>query len=671
MMKKLLIGVAAVVVLLVAAVVAAPFLIPVDTLRDQAVAQVRNATGRELTVGGDVRLSLFPRLEIEVGDVAFANAPGAEEAEMASLSRLELQLELLPLLSGEVAVDSFVLVEPVIRLEVDPDGRPNWQFGPGGETATPSGEGAAPGGLPVSDIRLGDIRLVNGTVVYADARSGTEERVDQIDMTVSLPDLDSPLAAEGKVDWREKTIDMTVSVAEPRSLIEGRTSGVEVRIGSELINFSYAGQAANAETLKLDGGVEVQVTSLRDLAAWAGQPIEAAGDGLGPFRISGKVALAGPEIGFTEAEIGLDAIEARGEVKLDTGGAEPSLQGRLDVGRLDLNPYLPPELSGGQPAGTSQAPTDPAAADWSDEPIDFSALKAANVDFDLTVESILMRKVEIGRGAVSVRLQDGKLAARLTELNLYGGTGEGQIDIDATATVPAVAKTFKLTGIQAEPLLRDAADFDRLEGGGNVELSVTTAGGSQKAMVQALDGQGAVSFVDGAIRGINLAAMIRNVRSAFLDPSARAAQKTDFTELSGTFTITDGILENTDLAMKSPLLRLEGAGTADLPAKTLDYRIEPKVAATIEGQGGSEQTSGVMVPVLVTGPWHNLSYRPDLGGLVKEQIQDPARAVDALKDALPGLVKPQSPDSGPAEAPSPAPANPLDTLKGILGGGRN
>ena len=671
-MKKLIIGVAVVLALLVAAVVAAPFLIPVDTLRDQAVAQVRNATGRELTVGGDVRLSLFPRLEIEVGDVAFANAPGAGEAEMASLSQLQVQLELLPLLSGEVAVDSFVLVDPVIRLEMDAEGRPNWRFGEGGPATAPAGDGAGPGGLPVSDIRLGDIRLVNGTIVYTDARSGTEERVDNINMTVSLPDLDSPLAAEGKADWREKTIDMTVSVAELRSLIEGQPSGVEIRVDSEPVSLSYAGQAANAETLKIDGDVEVKVPSLRDLAAWAGQPIEAAGDGLGPFRIAGKVALAGPEIGFTDAEIGLDAIEARGEVKLDTGGAKPSLQGRLDVGRLDLNPYLPPELAGEQPSDAGQAPAGAAPTDWSDEPIDFSALNAANIDFDLTVESILMRKIEIGRSAVSIRLEDGKLAAKLAELNLYGGTGEGQVDIDASGAVPTVAKTFKLAGIQAEPLLRDAADFARLKGGGNMELSVTTTGMSQKAMVQALDGQGAVSFVDGAIKGINLAAMVRNVRSAFLDPAARAAQKTDFTELSGTFTITDGILENTDMAMKSPLIRLEGAGTSDLPAKTLDYRIEPKVAATIEGQGGREQAAGVMVPVLVTGPWHDLSYRPDLEGVLKEQIQDPARALDNLKETLPGLAKPQSPpDPGSGAAPAPAPANPLDTLRGILGGSRN
>jgi AsmA protein len=131
--------------------------------------------------------------------------------------------------------------------------------------------------------------------------------------------------------------------------------------------------------------------------------------------------------------------------------------------------------------------------------------------------------------------------------------------------------------------------------------------------------------------------MVRNVSSAFLDPGVREAQKTDFAELSGTFVIQNGILTNRDLLLLNPLLRLTGAGTADLPQRRVNYRIEPKVVATLEGQGGTTQASGVTVPVIVEGPWDDLTYRPDLAGLVEGVAKDPTKALEGAKKTIEGL----------------------------------
>jgi AsmA protein len=108
--------------------------------------------------------------------------------------------------------------------------------------------------------------------------------------------------------------------------------------------------------------------------------------------------------------------------------------------------------------------------------------------------------------------------------------------------------------------------------------------------------------------------MLRNVSSAFLDSGANAVQKTDFAELGGTFKITKGVATNTDLLLKSPLLRLTGKGRVNLPKRNVNYRLEPKLVATTKGQGGKAGGSGIMVPVVVQGPWDNISYTPDLAG---------------------------------------------------------
>ena len=145
---------------------------------------------------------------------------------------------------------------------------------------------------------------------------------------------------------------------------------------------------------------------------------------------------------------------------------------------------------------------------------------------------------------------------------------------------------------------------------------------------------GAVTFTDGAIKGINLVAMVRNIGSAFLDKEAPKTQKTDFAELSRSFQITKGILRNDDLLLLNPLLRLTGKGTADMPQRTVNYRIEPKVVGTIEGQRGASDAAGITVPVIVEGPWHDLPYRPDLAGMIGEVAKGPAKALEGAKETV-------------------------------------
>ena len=676
-MKKLLIGFAVVIVLIVAAAIAIPFLVPLETYKEEIAARVRDATGRELTIKGDIKFSLLPRIELEVDDVAFSNAPGASTEDMAKLAKLELRLKLMPLLSGEVAIDSFVLVDPVIQLEIDKQGRPNWAFAarPGGPA---DAEGARSGaarpaeatderGMALSELRLGDVRLVNGSVTYFDARSGAKQQLSKINMRLSLPDLDSPFAGAGDVTWNGKRVELKLDVAKPRRLLAGESTAVAINLAAEPVKLDYTGSITNADPVRIDGAIDLDVPSLRALAAWTGNPIEAPGGGLGPLSIKGKLAAAGPRLTFSDVEMALDAIAAKGELLVDAGRARPYLKARLEVARLDLNPYLPPEKPDGAPAEAG-GPAPKAAAGWSDDPIDLAALRGADADLALSVGSIAVRKIEVGKSVLTVELKNGRLTADLTELALYKGSGRGRIVLDGAGKVPAVETTFKLAGVEAEPLLRDAAGVERLSGTAAAELAFAGRGRSQRELIGTLNGRGAVTFADGAIKGINLGAMVRNLSSAFLDSQARETQKTDFSELSGTYTITNGIVRNTDLTLKSPLLRLSGAGTVDLPRRTVDYRVEPKLAMTTEGQGSRREVAGIMVPVVITGPWDDLSYRPDLGGMVKEQLKDPGKALESVKGLLRGLTGPGTSGEPATEEAEPAPiTNPLDALKGLFG----
>jgi AsmA protein len=674
-MKKTFVIIGSILVLAVVALLIVPALIPVDTYKSELLTQVEKATGRRARIDGEFSFSLLPQVEFTAGKFSIANAPGGKATTMISLDKLDVRVALLPLLSGTVVVDSFVLDKPVINLEVDSHGRPNWEFVPATEPLTDKGKSTLPAGrvsegkkgLGLAGLQLGDIRLVNGKIAFSDARTSGGQVIDAINMSISLPSLTSPLKADGSLVWNKEKISLKLGVDKPDEFLKGKSTGMTSLLSAGPLSLQFKGQVSSGIQIKASGAVNLDIPSVRKLANWLGQPLSAPNGGFGPLKIVGRVGIDGQKYSFTEAKLSLDKIEANGAFRYDASGKRPYLNARLDVGVLDLNPYLPPEKKVDSLAGQGGTGSSDRAAPqgWSNEPIDLSGLRQANADAVLNVAGLQARKIKVGKSQVTVALKNGRLVTELTEMALYNGSGKATIVADGGSVTPVVEAKLGLSGLQANPALKDAMDMDRIEGTLSVDLLVRTNGVSQRALVSALAGNGNVKFDNGAIRGINLGAMVRNASSAFLDPKAREQQKTDFAELSGTFKITNGILRNDDLALLSPLLRVAGKGTVDLPNQTVNYRIEPKVVTATQGQGGKTDAAGLMVPVVVSGPWHALSYRPDLAGMIGGIAKDPSKALEELKALVPGTSKSETP-SGPAGTTTPPP-DPADALKKLFG----
>jgi AsmA protein len=622
-LKKLLIGLGVIIVLLVAAILIIPAFIPIDTIKEQIASQVREQTGREFTINGEVSVSLLPNVALEVNDVVFGNAPGGRAAEMASLKTLEIDVKLFPLISGELAVNRFILIDPVINLEALPDGTANWQIG--GVGAAPADDSGGSGAPGLEKLQLGDVRLENGRITYFDAKTGTEQVLSDVNLSLDLKSIDAPFSADGSMVWQGEKIELSIRADTLNEVLQGGSTGTELKVAAAPINLDFKGSLTGGDAAGVAGEVALNVPSVRKMLAWTGNPMP-DGKGFELLDIKGKLAASAGKASFSDAAIAFDAIKGKGELAVDSSGAVPSVVGRLDLEQLDVNPYMPPA------AAEEESAAGP--SEWSDDPIDFSALRTANADFTLTAEGIKAQNIKIGRSALTIKLAGGKLVADLTELALYGGNGKGRITLDASGKVAAVKEEMSLNGIQAEPLLADAVGTDRLSGTGSLNFNLTASGASQRQMVKTLNGNGAFDFRDGALKGINLAAMVRNVSTAFLG-GEQEEQKTDFSELSATFTIKNGILSNNDLKMASPLFRVTGAGTADIPARTTDYTVTPKLVASTEGQGGTEGLAGISVPVIVSGPWHDLSYRPDLAGA----IGDPAELAKGAAGAVEGIVE--------------------------------
>jgi AsmA protein len=659
-MKKLLLIVLGLIVVLIGAALALPFVIPTDTYKQELTAAVERATGRQLTIQGPLHVSLLPAVALEAQNVRFANTQGAAEPDMAQLKALQVELKVLPLLHGSVEVARFVLVKPEIHLEIAKDGRPNWQFGPksaAGAKPAPAGGGPSGGtsNLPITDIKLGDIRIEDGALTFADARNGAAERVQAINLSLKLPDLQSPLKADGSLEYKGQTIKLDLGLQHPLAVIEGGNSPLQLVVDSKPVRFGFDGLVNGGAAPSAAGGLDLNVPSMRELAAWLGQPLNFQGQGLRTLSIKGKLDGSPRRVALTDVAIGLDQIAAKGELVADLGGQLPKINGRLDLGSVDLNPYLPPPTAEGRPpaatagqpagagqsssaAGATQAPasqqaaTQAAASGWSDEPIALPPLGGADVAFELTVDSLRVRALELGRTVLALTLHDGTLEAALKQFALYDGHGSGTLRIAAKNGVPTISEQFKLEGLQARLFLAAVANFDRLEGTANTELALTTQGRSERQLVQNLNGDGKVTVTNGAIAGINLPAMVRNAANAFLNAAAGETRKTEFADLHGTFKIKQGILSNDDMRLQASALRVSGHGQVDLPKRTVDYRIEPETMTTQKGQSEQQAVAGLLVPVIIRGPWDNLTYTPDVSSVVESAIKNPEAVKKQLQD---------------------------------------
>src|SRR5579872_256242 len=631
-MKKLLVAVLVIIALIIAAAVIAPFVVPVDTYKARLIAAVKESTGRDLRIDGPVSFHLLPSIELSADQVSFGNAPGGVAKNMARLKSLEVRLQLLPLLTGTVAVDTFVLVDPVISLEVEKDGRPNWEFG-GAAVPTPAPAKAAPataaagGGAltTLARLRIANLQIENGDVTYVDTRTGKRSELGAINLKVSMTGLDNPMSASGSVAWNKQTVNLDLSVGRPAAFEGGQPTPIKLKIASTPINFSFAGNGVGAPILKLDGDADLNIPSVRGLAAWAGQPMP-AGNGFGLLAIKGKVAIAGPKYAFGNAVIAFDAIKGNGGIEFDNGGAKPYIKGSLQLDDLNLNPYIgAPASSGAAPAPSGGAGGKSASAEqgWSTAPIDTSGLKVADADFFLGANSIEYHNIKVGKSALVVHLKDARLTADLTQLTLYKGTGQGKVTIDGSGTVPAIQETFALKGVDMQPLLHDAANVNLLAGNGSLDMAIDGRGRSQRDIISSLAGKGSLHLDKGKIEGVNIIGIMKNAAKALSMGLVGSGNDTDFSTLSGTYTITNGVLKNNDLQLVSSELPMSGAGTVDLPQRQVNYRLTPKVAGELA------------VPVLITGPWDNLSYRPDIGAILQQPGQLLNQGGKSLQQVVP------------------------------------
>ena len=255
-----------------------------------------------------------------------------------------------------------------------------------------------------------------------------------------------------------------------------------------------------------------------------------------------------------------------------------------------------------------------------------------DADVNINVRKTRVAHLEIGPSSLGLAFRDGVLNATLGGMELYDGHASGKLVLDAAKPVPAFTGDFVLDGVQAKPLLSDAAQFSLLEGQTKLNLQIAGAGASAETIKSSLTGQGSIAVSDGAIEGVDLTEMISQIGAGEVpDIRQGPGAKTAFTDLGGSFTIKSGIAETSNLQMTSPLLKVAAAGTVDLTQSTINMLANPEIVAGAEGQAGA--LAGLSVPVRIEGPFNRPTIRPELKGMFANP-EKAGKTVRQIGDAL-------------------------------------
>ena len=307
--------------------------------------------------------------------------------------------------------------------------------------------------------------------------------------------------------------------------------------------------------------------------------------------------------------------------------SKPLVKVDLDFQRLAIPLAKSPAGATGQP--------------WSDASIDVSGLNYVDAQIRISANEAVIGEARLAPLALDAKLAGGILKAGTANLGAYGGQVSGEVILDATSGAPSFAMHSDLVGVRALPLLQGLAEFDRIDGKLQAKLALRSAGTSQRALMANMQGTAFVSFQDGAIRGINVAQMIRSLTSGTLsgwqdNQNNSEAQSTDLSQLSASFRIDKGQAVTTDLNLIGPLVRVTGAGTIALDTKMMGFRVEPKLVMTTEGQGRTSEPVGFGIPVMIQGSWSQPRIFPDMAGM----LDNPDAAYAKLREMGKGLFGP-------------------------------
>jgi AsmA protein len=647
-----------------------------NDFREEISSSVKNQTGRDLTIAGDISLDVFPWLAVEVGESSLGNAPGFGDEPMASFERASFSVRLLPaILRREIVVGAADIESLRLNLEVNQSGVSNWEdlVPPEGTRDAGTSTASESGGR----IDVNSIGIIDATIRYANRESGETISINQLNLKIGrltgdgsdVPveaamqfdvqpsglggtlELDTKLAfnaANGELRLNSVTLDGTLEgVAAIPTTISLRTDGVEVSTNESLVTLqtvdltaldmhivadieplSYKDQVAPRATIAVETFSPRSLMQLFDVAP----PETADPVALSRVTIDATAELTAAAIELSKVAISLDDTSFTGELSIPTT-ATGFYQFNLAGDSIDLSRYM-------EPADVSQSSASSDAAPI-EIPADLIRPLNARGKFKLdkaTVGNIVLENVDLGLNS-----SKGKMRVFPISSQLFGGTYEGDVRVDVSGDIPALSLNEKIAGVDLAKLAQAMFAKDNVTGAIDGSFVLQGHGNDMLAIQKDLSGNLSFELTDGTYVGMDIWYELRRARAALKGeqaPEAVLPATTAFSTVRMSGVVTDGIMRSDDLFAELPFMQLTGNGQVDIPAATVDYAMtarileQPEFLSNATAEELQEFTEAV-IPLKVSGPLASPSVQPDLDKLLRDRVEDEVK--DLLKDKLKGL----------------------------------
>ncbi len=592
------------------------FFLPADRIAKLAADQIRIATGRDVTVTGDVAMSVWPVLGISAGGLEVGNADWSDQGPMLTAENAAIGVDLLAYITNrEIRITNIEATSPTIRLESRADGRASWVFTDASGEAQIETE-TAPDRAPQA-ISIERLNVTNATLIY-DAEGADLVSYSGVDLTLDWPERLGAATLNATLRPAGSPVEVEAAIERFAGFITGQVQPVDVSISAGGGTASLKGRGSTSGDVA--GRLTLDMPSTDAFFAALALPQPGLPPALGQaVDLSTDLTLTSDRrlsLRDLTADLGGNALSGAADINLN---GTPQINAQLNAGALDLRSATGANSSD----GGNNAPA-PAGSGWPTDRIDASGLAAFNGEIALTASSIDLGQFKLGQTRTLLRNDRSRMVFELREIAAYAGTVTGEFVMNNRSGLSVGGKLIA-QGLSMQDVLRDAAGIERLTGNANAEMSFLGVGNSVDAIMKSLSGKGAIKFGQGTIQGIDLDRLMRS--------GSVGGGTTVFDSLGGTWTIDAGVLRNSDLLLSLANYEARGAGQVGLGQQTIDYTFTPVALRANEG-------TGIAIPVRIRGPWSDPSILPDLEAAIdlnlgakieeqKEQVK--ARAKEAVR----------------------------------------
>jgi len=640
--KWFMVAVGFLAVVVIAILLLLPVFMDVQKYKPYIERRVSAAVGRPFTMGDELKASLFPWAGVYLSDLHLGNPPGFDESDFVSAKSFEIRVKLIPLLLSkfkDIQIDQIVLDEPRIVLVKQKDGKTSWERAEKEKKPSSSENNEIksiedqPGKeFSLRSLAVGELSINKGLIYYIDhtnKKNGTKKEKKEIsDLNLTLFDvsLDRPVNFKfaARMDGHPVSINGSLGPLGEKPGREAVPFDISVNALKQLA-IQLKGHVDNpTENPEFDMTVDVSPFSFRKLLAETGLPIPAGKSDPGALnKVTLKAHLKGNPQKITVSDGILNIDESKINFSVNAKDfSRPDITFDVKLDRIDFNRYTSPKsgekTDTDKKSGSSELSTK--------KPVpkkpDYSSLRSLVLNGSIGAGKVKINRTLVQDIHAKVSGKNGVFHINPLTMELYNGNMSCNVTLNVKKNIPQSNIKLKLNNIECEPLIKDILEKNILKGTAKAKVALSMSGGDADKIMKTLNGKGEFSVKNGAVKGIDLVAMVRNTDGAygFAGQSSKKPE-TGFSELYAPFRIIDGLFKTTDTRMVSTLIRVAVSGKANLPGETLKFRIEPVVVTTSKTDKKKMKRSEVKVPVLVSGTFSSLKFRPDLKAIAKDNLE--------------------------------------------------